>query len=256
MLEARVMIVEDEVIVAEDLRQVLESAGYTVSGHAMVESEAVEMACDLRPDVILMDVFLADGSDGLEAARAIQRAIDTSIVFVSAHSDDSIVSTAVKSGAFGYIVKPFQPGQITSSIEVALSRRMDARTLQWQRESRTQFPLVPLDAGKPPVSDSLHEDGNHSQLMIQRLQVLLSDEGGLSGIFDGTTSTVTSTAAITNREWEIIRGLLGYRRLPQVAELLGISLHTARNHLRSIFRKLDVHSQEDMFRVLLERADS
>lgn len=255
MSEARVMIVEDEVIVAEDLRQVLESAGYTVSGHALRERDAVEMACRLRPDVVLMDIFLADYSDGLEAARAIQGTIDTSIVVVSAHSNETAVADAIRSGAFAYVVKPFQPGQITSAIEVALQRRMEVRALRWQVEHRTQFSLRPLhdeDADGPAPDDVPADDDRSSRLMLQRLQLLLSEGGGHAGIFDGTTNTVTDTSCITHREWEVIRGLLGYRRLPQVAELLGISLHTARNHLRSIFRKLNVHSQEELFRLLLQ----
>jgi DNA-binding NarL/FixJ family response regulator len=206
MTEARVLIVEDEVIVAEALKRTLEHSGYDVIGHAIDRREAVQMARQLQPDVILMDVVLEGPTDGIEAAQLIQRTIETSIIYVTGQATASIVEAAARSGALGYIVKPFQTQQLTSSIEIALHRRYDVRALNDEPFSRGRT--------RTPAT-------------IQALSV-------------------------TEREKEVIRALIYYRRLGKVADVLGISVHTARNHLKSIFRKLSLHSQDELLELVTD----
>ena len=137
MGQAKVMIVEDDVIVAEDLRRNLRSCGYDILGYAVDGQEAVSMAHRTKPDLVLMDVFLGGNRDGFAAARTITQAIGASIIFVSGHSADSLIDEAVQSGADGYIIKPFQLGQVTSAIKLALNRRREAqRKRQLQASSR------------------------------------------------------------------------------------------------------------------------
>jgi len=255
----RVMIVEDEVIVAEDMRRNLEASGYEVAGHAMDGREAVHMAQHLRPDVILMDIFLGGAVDGIDAARQIQRVIDTAIIYVSGHSNDSIVSDAVRSGASGYIVKPFQARQITSSIEIALHRRRE-RLLEQRADHAA--PLLPYAAagsvharGDASTGSADEVQPDHFTAMLQRLQALLVDEDVWSETRE-EAGAGTRGLRVTPREKEIVRGLVCYRRVAKVAEVLGISVHTARNHLKSVFRKLDLHSQDELLRYLLEGEES
>jgi DNA-binding NarL/FixJ family response regulator len=253
MAEASVMIVEDEVIVAEDLRRNLEASGYEVVGQALDGPEAVQMAGHLRPTVVLMDIFLKGNKDGICAARAIQRLIDTSIIYVSAHSSDSLISDAVQSGAAGYIVKPFQARQITSAVEIALHRRKEARRFEQGIEA--------VGSARPPeVSDDSPRsrnaaDGGMPQAhyaALQRLQTLIADEDLWSALTNGTVHSAQQPLRITSRESEVIRWLLCYRRPTQVAEVMGISVNTARKHLKSVFRKLNVHSQDELIRFLLD----
>jgi DNA-binding NarL/FixJ family response regulator len=234
MAQARVMIVEDEVIVAEDLRRNLHACGYDVPGYAVDGQEAVSMALRTMPDLILMDVFLDGHSDGIAAARTITQAIDVSIIFVSGHSTDSLIDEAVRSGADGYIVKPFQLGQVTSAIKLALHRRRDV-------ERRGQWRVRSGDAGQDEPFAAI----------TQRLQALLTDDNLWFDLADKGDG-VPREQCVTPREREIIRGLVCYRRVSTVAEVLGISVHTARNHLKSIFRKLNLHSQDELLRFLLE----
>jgi DNA-binding NarL/FixJ family response regulator len=222
MTRARVLIVEDEVIVAEDLRRSLNASGYDVIGHAMDGREAIDIARHLRPDVILMDVVLGGGTNGIQAARSIQRIIDTSIIYVTGQSNEALVSDAVRSGAFGYVVKPFQTCQITSSIKIALHRRREARAL----DERTS--------------------------MTRRLHALLPDEGARSSYGNNDASATIQALCVTPREKEVVRALICYRRLSRVADVLGISVHTARNHLKSVFRKLNLHSQDELLGYLLD----
>jgi DNA-binding NarL/FixJ family response regulator len=234
MGHAKVLIVEDEVIVAEDLRRNLHACGYEVPGYAVDAKEAVSMARRLMPDLILMDVSLDGNCDGIAAARTIAQEIDVSIIFVSGHSADSVIDEAVQSGADGYIVKPFQLGQLTSAIKIALQRR---RELQQKGHPRTTSGETAPDE---PFAD-----------ITQRLHALLTDDSLLVELA-GKTDGVPREQCVTAREREIIRGLVCYRRISTVAEVLGISVHTARNHLKSIFRKLNLHSQDELLRFLLE----
>jgi DNA-binding NarL/FixJ family response regulator len=233
MGHAKVMIVEDEVIVAEDLRRNLHACGYDVPGYAVDGQEAVSMALRMMPDLILMDVFLGGDVDGIEAARTITQALDVSIIFVSGHSEDSLIDQAVQSGADGYIVKPFQLGQVTSAIKLALHRR---RVVQRRGQSR----LASDDDGRDEPFAAI----------TQRLHALLTDDS----VFDLAEKAdgVPREQCVTPREREIIRGLVCYRRVSTVADVLGISVHTARNHLKSIFRKLNLHSQDELLRFLLD----
>jgi DNA-binding NarL/FixJ family response regulator len=240
MTGARVLIVEDEVIVAEDLRRSLSASGYDVIGHAINGREAIHVARHLRPDVILMDVVLDGSTNGIQAARSIQQIIDTSIIYVTGQSSETLLTDAVRSGAFGYIVKPFQTRQITSSIEIALHRRREARAL----EARAR-----LDGEAAFASE---EGEAHFASLGQRLRALLEDEDAESLLRSRTSEATIDGLRITRREREIVLGLVCYRRLARVADVLGISVHTARNHLKSVFRKLNVHSQDELLRYLLE----
>lgn len=231
MLGVRLMIVEDEVIVAEDLRRNLEASGYEVVGHAVDGQEAIQLAQRLLPDLILMDVRLEGATSGIDAARVIAETVDAGIIYVSAHSDDEVVDDAARAGALAFIVKPFHVSQITSAIKVALRRREEVRALR----ERVQQPV----------------DG-HFTAMLQRVQSLLADDRVWTAREDGTAARVLS---VTPREREVIRGLVCYRRLARVAEVLGISIHTARNHLKSVLRKLNLHSQDELLQFLLEGED-
>ena len=87
--------------------------------------------------------------------------------------------------------------------------------------------------------------------ITQRLQALLTDDNVLSNLADEATGGPRQQS-LTPRERDIVRGLVCYRRVSAVADVLGISVHTARNHLKSILRKLNLHSQDELLRLLLE----
>ena len=249
----RIMIVEDEVIVAEDLRRGLTAAGYDVVAHAVDGREAIALASSVAPDVILMDVFLDGDLDGIAAARAITASIDVAIIYVSANAADALVDDAVRSGADAYLFKPFQLPQVLTALKVVLHRRK-------ARQARGEpTPLLPsagsMTAATPAkpsngMSGALASGGrDHFAAMLQKLQATLNDT-----VWVGRDEDVEDAKAtvITAREKDVIRGLLCYRRLSIVAEVLGISIHTARNHLKSVFRKLDLHSQDDLLRFLID----
>jgi len=126
-LSSRILIVEDESVVALDLRQRLESLGYTVVGSVSTGRDAVESAGKLDPDLVLMDIVLAGDMDGVAAAGEIRSRFALPIVYLTAFSDRPTVERVKTTAPAGYVIKPFDEGALRAAIEVALTRhRLEA----------------------------------------------------------------------------------------------------------------------------------
>jgi diguanylate cyclase (GGDEF)-like protein/PAS domain S-box-containing protein len=119
-LLANLMVIEDERIVARDLKVVLESLGYCVNAIADSGEMAIEKADELRPDLILMDIRLAGEIDGITAAQTILDRFDIPIIYLTAHSDEATLARAKFTHPLGYIVKPFEELELRPIIEMAL----------------------------------------------------------------------------------------------------------------------------------------
>ncbi|MCC4765701.1 response regulator [Methanosarcina sp. DH1] len=120
--EGRILIVEDEHIVAMGIKKMVKSLGYTVTGVASSGEDAISKAESTFPDVVLMDIMLKGNMDGVEAASEIRERFDVPVVYLTAYSDNKILERAKKTEPFGYIVKPFDEKDLHSSIEIALHR--------------------------------------------------------------------------------------------------------------------------------------
>jgi DNA-binding NarL/FixJ family response regulator len=121
MANTKVLIVEDEVIVARDLQGSLEGMGYEVVGIAVSGRMAVKLATRTRPDVVLMDIVLKGDMDGIQAAEEIGRLLDIRVVFLTAHSDQYTFARAKMTRPSGYIIKPFDVKKLQETIEAALA---------------------------------------------------------------------------------------------------------------------------------------
>jgi PAS domain S-box-containing protein len=118
----RIMVVEDERIVALDLASTLEQLGYVVAASVSSGEAAIEQATKLRPNLVLMDIRLAGEIDGIQAAEAIKSEADIPVIYLTAHSDDPTLARAKKTGPFGYVVKPFKTAELHCAIEIALHK--------------------------------------------------------------------------------------------------------------------------------------
>jgi PAS domain S-box-containing protein len=136
MSAPRIMIVEDEVIVAMELKSRLTACGYEVVGMVGYGEEAIEIATRLVPDLLLMDIKLAGEIDGIEAARRIHEFHDIPVVYLTAHSDEQTLQKAKLGDPFAYLVKPFSESELRTTIEVALHKHQQ---LQHARESAEWF---------------------------------------------------------------------------------------------------------------------
>lgn len=144
MPQATVFIVEDESIVAEDLRATLIDLGYTIAGSARSGEEAVPAITKARPDIILMDIQLAGAMDGIETAGIVKDRVGSPVIFLTAHSDRKNIERAQNAGPYGYILKPFGDRELYSTIEIARSRHgLDRVTREKEQTIRALANAIP-----------------------------------------------------------------------------------------------------------------
>ena len=117
-----ILLVEDEAIVAQDLQETLVHLGYPVIGIASEGVQAVCMAEELQPGLIVMDVGLQGQVDGIQAAKMILERFHIPVIFLTGHRDIETLQRAVRTGPLGYILKPFQEVELRSAIEVAIHK--------------------------------------------------------------------------------------------------------------------------------------
>ncbi len=136
MEKSRLLIVEDESIIARDLSASLESMGYEVVGIEVSGRGAIESVSQKRPDLVLMDIELQENMDGIEAASHIRADFNIPIIYLTAYADDKMLERARLTGPFGYLIKPFDDRELHFSIQMALYKhRMDEEI----RKSKEQF---------------------------------------------------------------------------------------------------------------------
>ena len=117
-----IMIVDDDVIIAEELEEILTAAGYDEVKTLYSAEEALECAGKLRPDLILMDIGFSRGMDGITAARKIKATLGIPVMFFTGHSGIEVVERAKDLEPVGYVVKPFHEAQVTSNVRLAFSQ--------------------------------------------------------------------------------------------------------------------------------------
>jgi PAS domain S-box-containing protein len=136
MAKARIMVVEDEGIIAEDIQMSLQDLGYEVSAVVATGEEAVSKAHQVRPDLVLMDIVLQGSIDGIEAATRIRSGLDIPIIYLTAYADDKMLERAKTTAPFAYMIKPFRERELRTNIEMALFKHeLDAKL----RESQQWF---------------------------------------------------------------------------------------------------------------------
>ena len=128
MTTPNILIVEDERIVAKGIEKHLKGLGYEVAGLASTGEEAVRLATEVQPDLILMDIHLGADMDGVEAANQIRTWLHIPSVFLTAHSDEATLRRAKVTEPFGYILKPYEERDLQTAIEIGLYKsRMERR---------------------------------------------------------------------------------------------------------------------------------
>jgi two-component system cell cycle sensor histidine kinase/response regulator CckA len=134
MADARILIVEDDHIIALELKKRLQGLGYEVSAMTTSGENAVALAQDLLPDLVLMDIRLKGTMDGVEAASEIRARFDIPVVFLTAFADEATLQRAKITDPHGYIIKPFEERELHTAIEMALYKhKMEARLVESER---------------------------------------------------------------------------------------------------------------------------
>lgn len=129
MAQTRVVIADDESIIRMDLKEMLTGLGYLVVGEAGDGLSAVNIARELRPDLVIMDIKMPD-LDGIAAAKILTEERLAPVLLLTAFSQQELVQGAKEAGVVGYVVKPFRESELQPAIEIALSRFREFRALE------------------------------------------------------------------------------------------------------------------------------
>jgi response regulator NasT len=127
--DTRIIIAEDESIPRMDLREMLENLGYAVVGEAADGRTAVELARELRPDLVVMDIKMPE-MDGIAASRVLAEERIAPVLLVTAYSHRELVDDAKEAGVLAFVTKPYGEAQLVPAVEVALARFREFRALE------------------------------------------------------------------------------------------------------------------------------
>jgi len=199
-MSIRLMLADDHRMLREGLRRSMTDAGFDVVGEAGDGVEAIAMADDLQPDVILMDVTMPN-CDGVEACRrVIESGSDTRVVMLTMHADQDVLANAIRAGAIGYLTKDSSTREIADAVRMAVE-------------------------GDTVLSPHL------ARTMLEEVRKL--DAPG----------THEAERVISDREVEVLQLIADGCSTPEVAAQLYISQKTVKNHLASIYQKLDARDR-------------
>lgn len=161
MMKPRIMIVEDEGIIALNIQSHLESLGYEVPVIVASGEEAIEEAEKLRPDLVLMDIVLAGDMDGVEAAAQIHARFDIPVIYLTAYADDKTLQRAQDTEPFGYILKPYDEKQLYTTVEMALHRHKaeEARLRRDLAQPGPPAEEIPQRAAVVSIPDAIAAEG-------------------------------------------------------------------------------------------------
>jgi len=122
MTSPRVMIVEDDDVIAKVADWRLKNLGYTVCGRATNSEDALELVASAKPDLVLMDINIRGDSDGIETTKMIKKEFDIPVVYLTSHSDGATLERAKETKPDGFIIKPFEDNDLRVAIELALKK--------------------------------------------------------------------------------------------------------------------------------------
>jgi len=152
VIRSRILVIEDEAIVAADIQDRLEALGYEVAGWGTTGAEALDLARSTRPDLILMDIMLKGPMNGIQAAHLIRIELSLPVIFLTANSDEAVLDQAKISEPFAYLLKPFEERQLRTNIEMALYKsRMERERERLTRELQEALATIKTLSGLLPI---------------------------------------------------------------------------------------------------------
>ncbi len=149
------MVVEDEWVIADDIRKSLKDLGYTVSSEVATGEDAIQKAEEDKPDLILMDIELKGKMDGIEAAGRIQSRFNIPVIYLTAYDNKAALERAKITGPFGYMIKPFQERELHTTIEMAIYKhKADKEKDKLIQKLRDALSKVKMLSGMVPICAS------------------------------------------------------------------------------------------------------
>lgn len=151
----KILTVEDDAIIGRHLQYLLKNLGYSVIGPLTSGEEAIKIALEIHPDMILMDVQLEGEIDGIDAAQKIQDEQDIPVIYITAYADEKTLARAKITSPFGYLLKPFDERILHTTIEMALNKHKLEHEL---RESESRFRMLVENQGEGIIITDLKEN--------------------------------------------------------------------------------------------------
>ncbi|MBF0345828.1 MAG: response regulator [Nitrospirae bacterium] len=172
MTKTRIMVVEDEWIIAANLKEMLEGLDYEICAVVFSGEEAIRKAEEERPDIILMDILLRGKMDGIEAAENISTFLNIPIVYITSYTDDKTLKRAKETDPFGYIIKPFEKRELRIIIEMALYKyAMESKLKEKSRQ------LEELNRNlETKVKDEIEKGRKKEHMLIQQSKLAAMGE--------------------------------------------------------------------------------
>lgn len=158
--QSKILIVEDETIVALDIKRRLEKLGYRVTGLAAKAKQVLQLIEDDQPDIILMDIHLNDTLDGIDITKLINQKYRIPVIFVTAYSEDTTMGRASEARPYGYLLKPFSERDLYAVIKISLERSKWDKELQ-RREAHLKLAIDAANMGTWEINKTT---GNHIEL--------------------------------------------------------------------------------------------
>jgi DNA-binding response OmpR family regulator len=131
----KILVIEDEAIVALDIKSALEHLGFEVTDTASTYDEALESVKNCKPDILLTDINLAGSKDGIETVQDIQKIKNIPIIYLTAYSDDKTIKRAIQTNPIGYLLKPFKREELKSTIFLSLHKINQSNNIKIDKES-------------------------------------------------------------------------------------------------------------------------
>jgi AmiR/NasT family two-component response regulator len=204
----KILIVEDEGITSLELEKKLRKWGYKPLGTAISGEEAVRMARDLEPDLVIMDIRIQGEYDGVEVAEKIQSEMEVSLIYITAHSSDLIMNRAHKTSPYAYFIKPFSDTELKFAIDMAIYKHdMEQKLTESEKKYKSLMDNLMVGVF------IMELDGN-----IVMLNQFLADLSGLGSLAE----MIGSNAKPVFREPHERRSFL--KRLKKVGKLLNETL--------------------------------
>ena len=154
MEKPKILIVEDELVIALNTKSILQQCGYTVTGTALTGKEALKKIEENRPGIVLVDIVLAGDIDGIALAEIIH-SLDIPVIYTTAHADSGTVERVKATHPYGYILKPFRAGELHTTIEVALVKHQMEKRLK-ESEERYRIAIEGSNDGVAIVKGLAH----------------------------------------------------------------------------------------------------
>ncbi|MFT4547093.1 MAG: signal transduction histidine kinase, partial [Verrucomicrobiales bacterium] len=235
----KVLVVEDERIVAEDLRELLEELGHEVVGLASDGEKAIALAHKHLPDVVCMDIVIRGDMDGIETAGRIQEELGISSIFMSAYSDRTIVDRAKETRPAGYLVKPYDSTMLRCTLEVAFSRidvdrelvaqtrsletLVEQRAQEFKQVQRQLFESQKMEAVGNLTGGIAHDFNNmllpimgYSNMLVESLQ----DQPELAKMASEIHQAANSSSALTRQLLAFSRRQILAKKVVDINEVL------------------------------------